>query len=158
MRFRRANLTDARAVCAIGCASYPSALHESEHCVSAILAFDLSWVAEEEDEVVGYALVRLIDDPTWPPHMNDVPCARARGHHLYIHDVCVTPTERAHGVGKALVMHVLGGVHEYRTVTLISLEAAVWFWVQFKFKPTAIARWNIAAEYGDGAMHMMYAV
>lgn len=151
---RRACITDTGDVCRIGRASYPSALHESEATVESIIASGMSWVCVEDDAVVGYALVHEIKDPHSPPHLNDVLAVWWGGRHLFIHDVCVTPSSRAHGVGKALVKHVLD-TKRYDTTTLISLEASVWFWVQFGFEAFECkTTWNFREEYGEGAMQM----
>ena len=125
------------------------------------MASGMSWVCVDENtELVGYALVHEIANPRNPPHLDQVPSPAAWGGcHLFIHDVCVSPKNRAQGIGKELVRHVLDAASaaRYETITLVSLEASVWFWIQFGFQTFGHAHeWNYRREYGEGSMLLLY--
>lgn len=149
--YRRACLADVAAVRRVGEASYPPHFRESDATVAAIIALGLSWVySNNAHEVVGYALVQKTVSIENPPHLN---ATAAVGSHVFIHDVCVLPAHRSCGIGKALAYHALASATHL--VSLVSLEGAVWFWVQIGFTPyQGTTVWDYRTEYGDEAMLM----
>lgn len=155
---RRAVRADALAVCGIQAASYPVAFQESTATVSAILSEGLSWVfVDDDDRVVGYALVHETSDLRTPPHLNEIAPFFAHGSgHMFLRDVCVAPSHRSLGIGKALVRSVLADARVARaSLSLVSMEDRVWFWVQFGMMPSKDCAWDYRAEYGPGAMLMV---
>ena len=153
--YRPACHLDAEAVRRLGSQSYHPGLCESEATVSSIIAFGQSWMALQLDAVVGYALVRQTDDPLDPPHLlPQIGGIGGGGVHRFIHDVCVKSTHRSQGIGRALVRRAMLDVSE--ATSLVSLEGAVWFWVQFGFAPhRGPTAWEYRKEYGEGSMLMI---
>ena len=152
MHIRKACQSDTSFIGAVGRVFYPSPLHETggESTIKGIVACNQSWVSVVDKEVVGFVLV---SSPTTPFSLVDG--SRIQGAHLFIHDLCVAPAHRACGIGKALAQRALSLSEGYASVSLVSLEGAVWFWVQFGFGPSKlVATWNYQAEYGEGAMLM----
>ena len=94
------------------------------------------------------------------------------GSSLFIHDVCVRSSHRCRGVGKEFVRRITDAARSarYDTLSLVSVEASVWFWAQYGFLPCAdwerqripapdatsnACAWDYRKEYGEGAMLML---
>lgn len=154
---------DLPAVLAIQSVCYTQIEPESRRSFEAKLAAAPAscFVAQGEDDVVGY-LVALPGQFGAPPPLNADACHLPLSPDcLYLHDLAVAPAARATGAGRALVAAFFAQLEASRLAraTLVAIQDSASYWQRYGFRAVAAGAALQArlASYGSDVQYMMFA-
>ncbi|KAI9330072.1 acyl-CoA N-acyltransferase [Obelidium mucronatum] len=147
---------------------YAEDVLETREEFRAIVHQNTSFVALNQDTVVGYILSHSWHSIAYPPSLHDLdlagvlpePADKIHGDDSrchFIHDLSVSPSYRNSlvGVGKLLFNATMDLIGPSRIVTLVSVNSTVSYWEKRGFVSAKVQPTRILSSYPEAAVYMI---